>query len=402
VAHELQLVALPAQHGHSSPGGKESQMRCTPKVLVVDDEDSVRSAVAGLLEGNAGAVWQCNSVQSALTCLAENQIDVVLCDMYMPEGHGLELIRKIRQQESDVAFIIMTGNPELSDLISALGLHASGFLAKPFVRAQLLETVEATYEELSKQRHLASRAKLLSSLVQTKSRRLREALSRLKITERSSLEALVGALDAREHETCAHSFRVRAYTAHLARQAGYPAAQIVELESAALLHDVGKLSVPDSILLKAGPLTAEEFERCKKHSVAGADILGSIPSLRGIAEIVRHHHERWDGTGYPDRLSRESIPLGARLFAVADTLDALISDRCYRPATSFVKATEEIRRCSGSQFDPAAVDAFLRIPQSEWLRLRGEAEREFVHGPGDRCAASLFVDLVPELRTEAI
>jgi putative nucleotidyltransferase with HDIG domain len=348
-----------------------------PRVLVVDDEDAVRSAVAGLLDGYASDVQQCDGVNRAVCCLAEHDFDVVICDMRMPGTHGLELIKKIREQQRDVAFVVMTGRPELPDVIAALRLQAAGFLEKPFSKAELLDALDTAYGAVRNQRRIAERLTLLNSEVEEKSKELREALANLAITERSSLEALVAALDAREHETCAHSFRVRTYTSYLAEQVKYPVNLMVELESAALLHDVGKVSVPDSILLKPGSLTSEEFELCKMHSVSGARILGSIPSLRGVAKIVRHHHERWDGSGYPDHLKGENIPLGARLFTVADTLDALISDRCYRPATSFVNAQTEIIRCTGTQFDPAAVEAFLRIPEEQWFKLRVTAETAF-------------------------
>ena len=351
-----------------------------PRVLVVDDEEAVRWVVAALLKGYASDVLQCDSVNSALGCLAEHDLDVVVCDMWMPDVHGLELIKKIRERQQDVAFIVMTGKPELPDVIAALRLHAAGFLQKPFSRAQLLDALETAYGAVKNQRFLASRVTLLSSEVEEKSRQLREALANLKITERSSLDALVAALDAREHETCAHSFRVRAYTACLAEQVKYPVDLLFELETAALLHDVGKISIPDAVLLKPGKLTVEEFELCKMHSDSGARILGSIPSLGGVAKIVRHHHERWDGSGYPDHLAGENIPLGARLFTIADTLDALVSDRCYRPATSFTNARKEIVRCSGTQFDPAAVEAFLRVPEEQWLTLRVAAEEEFSLG----------------------
>jgi len=355
-----------------------------PRVLLVDDEDAVRSAIAGLLNDYACEIVQCGSVQSAVSCLAGHDFDVVICDMYMPGVHGLELIKKIRAQQRDVAFVVMTGRPELPDVITALRLQAAGFLQKPFSRAELLDALDTAYRALRNQRRIATRLNLMSTEVEEKSLRLREALAKLEVTERSSLEALVAALDAREHETCAHSFRVRAYTACLAEAVKYPVELMSELESAALLHDVGKISVPDSILLKPGSLTAEEFEQCKLHAVSGARILGSINSLRGVAKIVRHHHERWDGSGYPDQLEGENIPLGARLFTIADTLDALISDRCYRPATSFANARKEIIRCSGTQYDPAAVEAFLRIPEEQWLKLRVAAEEEFTIGASVR------------------
>lgn len=348
-----------------------------PRILVVDDDDEARSAVAGFLDDYASDIRQADSVNSAICCLAEHDCDVVVCDIYMPEKHGLELIRIIRERQKGIAFVVMTGRPELPDVITALRLRVDGFLEKPFSRAQLIDAVDLAYKTIRNQQRLERRLTLLSSEIKVKSEQLREAFTNLEVTERSSLEGLVAALDAREHETCAHSFRVRAYTSCLAEQVKYPHDLIVELERAALLHDVGKIVVPDSILLKPSRLTAEEFEQCKMHSVSGALILGSIPSLSRVAKIVRHHHERWDGTGYPDKLEGNNIPLGARLFTIADTLDALISDRCYRPANSFINARKEIIRCSGNQFDPSVVEEFLQIPEVQWLERRATAEEEF-------------------------
>jgi putative nucleotidyltransferase with HDIG domain len=355
-------------------------MHSGPRVLVVDDEDAVRSAVAASLDNYASDIQQADSVKSALCCLAEDDFDIVVCDIYMPESHGLELIIKMREQQRDVAFVVMTGSPELPDVIAALRLQAAGFLKKPFCKEQLVDALDTAYGTVKNRRRIANRLVLLSSEVEEKSKQLQEALANLEICERSSLEALVAAMDAREHETCAHSFRVRAYTSYLAEQVKYPAYLMIELETAALLHDVGKIAIPDSILLKPGRLTAEEFEQCKMHAITGARILGSVPSLRGVAKIVRHHHEQWDGSGYPDHLNGENIPLGARLFTIADTLDAIISDRCYRPANTFVNAQKEIVRCTGTQFDPAAVEAFLCIPEEQWLKLRVTAEKEFSLG----------------------
>lgn len=380
---DASLFQLPEPVAYSKVGrtsDEEGVMNRGPRVLVVDDEDAVRMAVAHWLYDYASDIQQSGSVRSALCCLAEHEIDVVVCDMCMPDIHGLELIKKIREQGKDVAFVLMTGNPALPDVITALRLQAAGFLEKPFNKAQLLDTLDTAYRALRNQRKMAKHLSLLSTEVKEKSLQLRRALANLKMTERCSLEALVAALDAREHETCAHSFRVRAYTSELAKQVKYPVELRAELDSAALLHDVGKISIPDSILLKPGSLTAEEFEQCKTHAICGARILGSVSSLRGVAKIVKHHHEQWDGSGYPDHLKGEDIPLGARLFTIADTLDALISDRCYRRATSFANARKEILRCTGTQFDPCAVAGFLRVPEEQWLKLRVAAEKEFSHG----------------------
>jgi putative nucleotidyltransferase with HDIG domain len=200
-------------------------------------------------------------------------------------------------------------------------------------------------------------------------------LRELESNYQTTLEALVAALDAREHETCAHSFRVRSYTAYLARLLNYPLALMTPLGQAALLHDIGKVSVADSILLKCGKLTPEEWVEMKKHAVAGAEILERVPFLRPAAAIVRHHHERFDGSGYPDGLTGDKIPLGARIFVFADTLDAMTSDRPYRKALGFEKVREEVERLNGTQFDPLAAEAFLRVPESTWKELRAETER---------------------------
>ena len=167
-----------------------------PRVLLVDDEDAVRSAVAGLLYGYASNIVQCSSVNSAVSFLAEHDSDIVICDMCMPEVHGLELIKEIRKQKRDVAFVVMTGKPDLPDVITALRLQAAGFLQKPFTRAELLDAMDTAYRALRNQRRIAKRLTLMSSEVEEKSLRLREALAKLEVTERSSLEALVAALDA--------------------------------------------------------------------------------------------------------------------------------------------------------------------------------------------------------------
>jgi putative nucleotidyltransferase with HDIG domain len=199
------------------------------------------------------------------------------------------------------------------------------------------------------------------------------ALSELETNYQMTLEALVAALDAREHETFSHSLRVRSYTRHLARRAGFPPALLPSLEHGALLHDIGKVAVADSILLKPGKLTAEEWVEMRKHPIAGDEILRRVPFLRPASAIVRHHHERFDGTGYPDGLKGPEIPLGARIFAVVDTLDAMTSDRTYRKAPGFEAARAEIQRCSGRQFDPHIVELFLRIPPATWMQARSEA-----------------------------
>jgi putative nucleotidyltransferase with HDIG domain len=203
-------------------------------------------------------------------------------------------------------------------------------------------------------------------------RRSLEAQAALVETERSydaTLHALSNALDVRDSETEGHARRVVQYLELIAEELGVPASERKTLLRGALLHDVGKIGVPDEILRKPGPLTSSEWSAMRRHPAYGSRIVADIPFLECVAEIIRHHHERWDGTGYPDGLRGEEIPIGARMFAVADTFDAMTADRPYRKALDAANARAEIIECGGSQFDPRVVDAFARIPLERLLGI---------------------------------
>jgi putative nucleotidyltransferase with HDIG domain len=215
----------------------------------------------------------------------------------------------------------------------------------------------------------------LEASIERRTHDLMRALRELEENYQTTLEALVLALDAREHETYAHSLRVRAYTLHLARLVSYPPALLPALAHAALLHDIGKIAVADSILLKPGKLTEEEWVQMRRHVLAGEQILNRIPFLKPSAPIVRHHHERYDGKGYPNGVAGEQIPLGARLFTLADTLDAMTSDRAYRKAVGLSEVRAEVGRQRGLQFDPQIADLFLRVPEGVWLQVRDSVEQ---------------------------
>lgn len=199
----------------------------------------------------------------------------------------------------------------------------------------------------------------------------RRALEHAAQMHEGALTALVNALDARERNTRLHSQRVRAFAVRLAEEIGIRARDVAVLSEAALLHDVGKVGVPDPILLKPGKLSADEWKVMQQHSEIGFRILSSVPLLKEAAQIVRAHHERYNGQGYPDGLSGSSIPLGARIFAVVDVFDALTSDRPYHKAMSLNDAANEITQKSGSDFDPAVVSAFKAVPLSEWRHMAG-------------------------------
>jgi putative nucleotidyltransferase with HDIG domain len=259
-------------------------------------------------------------------------------------------------------------------VISALRQQASDFLIKPFTVAEIRESVKRTYQQLLAQRDARAYHGMLETSLQRRTRDLENALRDVQTNYDATLEALVAALDAREHETFSHSFRVRAYASYLAREIGYPPAHLDQLEHGALLHDIGKIAISDSILLKPARLTPEEWVEMKKHPVVGEQILSHVTFLAPAAVIVRSHHESFDGRGYPDGLAGEEIPLGARVFAFADTMDAMTSDRPYRRAAGFEAVPKEVIRCMGVQFDPHIADTFLTIPTERWRELRVESE----------------------------
>lgn len=205
--------------------------------------------------------------------------------------------------------------------------------------------------------------------LRAQARALEQALGEVRETYDATIRALSSAMDTRDSETEYHSLRVTAYADHLARRMGLGPEEREALQRGALLHDVGKIGVPDAVLLKPGRLTEAEWLLMRRHPQIGAEMLAGIPFLAPALPVVRHHHERWDGQGYPDGLAGEEIPLIARIFAVVDTLDAMTADRPYRAARSLAEGRAEIARCAGTQFDPQIVEAFLAVPEQEWLAI---------------------------------
>jgi putative nucleotidyltransferase with HDIG domain len=346
-----------------------------PKVLVVDDDPGIRSFIREALLPTTGQIGEAEDAAQALEAMECDRYDIIVCDIWMPGATGMDLLTVAQQSRWDAGFILITGDVQIESVITALRLHVSDFLIKPFTTKELRESVRRTFGRLLTRREEHAYKGSLETSIQRRTRELQVALEELEVNYQMTLEALVAALDAREHETFSHSFRVRSYTRQLARMTGYPPTLLIPLEQGALLHDIGKIAVSDAILLKPSKLTSEEWVEMRKHSTAGEHILRRVPFLNQASLIVRHHHERFDGKGYPDGLKGEQIPLGARLFTVADTLDAMTSNRLYRSALTLDDVREELRRCSGAQFDPRVVGLFQQVPNQLWEDIRLQAEQ---------------------------
>jgi putative nucleotidyltransferase with HDIG domain len=341
-----------------------------PTVLVVDDDRAVRDVLSAVLRGEGYPIRQASSADAALQMLRGDDLPLVLCDMKMPEHDGVWLLEQVLRRHPHAAVVMLTGYGDTGSAVDCLKRGAADYLLKPPRVTELVRAIERAW---SKSKLTSARARYhqgLARRVRERTAELTAALAGIAQSYSNTLVALVNALDAREHETSDHSQRVVRYTVAIARRMGISGEELEDIGRGALLHDIGKIGVPDSILLKPGPLTHAEWVEMRRHPEIGAQILQAIDFLRPAAEIVLAHQERWDGGGYPRKLRGEAIPPGARIFAIADTLDAMTSDRPYRKAATFAQARLEISRCAGTQFDSRCVEAFRKVPDEELEALR--------------------------------
>ncbi|MDD5543612.1 MAG: response regulator [Acidobacteriia bacterium] len=344
------------------------------KILVVDDEEAIRALLGECLEAQGYEPRLVESGQEALKALAAHPFDLVLSDVRMPGMTGIELLETIVKTHEDVGVLLLTACEDVSLAVQAMKIGALDYVLKPFQVEQISNVVRkalARHQEKRQEKHYILQ---LEQQVKTQTLELKHTFANLQDAPDTTLEALITALDAREHETQRHSKRVAEYTVRLSRAMGVPVSLLQDIGRGAMLHDIGKIGISDTILLKPAKLTEEEWVEMRKHPQIGAWILEGIEPLRPASEIVLAHQERFDGTGYPRKLKGSDIPLGARIFSVIDCYDAMTSDRPYRKATTYEAARDEIIRCSGAQFDPDVVKYFLSVPKSEWLDLRNAVE----------------------------
>jgi putative nucleotidyltransferase with HDIG domain len=369
--------------GPASPDGGENSPaetsargnelpRKTARILVVDDETHVRAMMGSTLERQGYEVQLASSGREALETLEMAAFDLVLTDIVMQDVNGIALLEQIHAQHPNLPVVMVTAIHDISVAIDSMRRGAYDYLLKPFEREHLLTTVRRAMDHRHALEENQNYQQSLEQMVRARTEMLRHAMEDLEHSYDVTLEALGDALDLKDSETEGHSKRVTAYTIALARAMGIPPAEIKVIARGAFLHDVGKMAIPDEILRKPGSLTTDEQVVMREHCTRGYNMLRKIPFLAGAAEIVYCHQEHYDGSGYPRGVRGREIPIGARIFAVGDTLDAITSDRPYRKARSFDAAREEILRCSGTQFDPAVVEVFLKIPNELWQELRSE------------------------------
>jgi putative nucleotidyltransferase with HDIG domain len=346
-------------------------------ILVVDDEEAIREVVSTMLESKG---YQCTAVSNGRA--AQDQVkrvtpDLVLSDMIMPEMDGIKLLDWLRQYDPEVPVIMVTAIHDISTALEAIRRGAYDYILKPFEKDQLFLGVGRALQHRRLVIENRKYQRNLEQLVEERTAKLKVAIAQLEQSYDDTLEALGSALDLKDAETEGHCQRVTAFCISIAKAMPVPDLYLPILARAAFLHDIGKMAIPDGILRKPGPLTDEEKQIMRKHCEIGYNMLIRIPFLRDAAEIVLAHQEFFNGSGYPRGLKGDQIPLGARIFTIADSLDAMISDRPYRKALPLSHARGEIKRCSGTQFDPQVVEIFLSIPEQHWLTLREKLASPF-------------------------
>ena len=339
-------------------------------ILIVDDDRQVRDVLNQIF---LSAGYNCLLAQNGgegIEVFQTARPPLVVTDLKMPVMTGIELLRRVRQLDEDAAVVVLTGAGDVKTAIDSLKLGAYDFILKPVNVDELLIAAERALERRSLLIERREYHQTLERRVEEATRDLAAAYRELEATYGTTLEALGSALDTRDVGTESHSRRVHGYALATAREYGVPPEHLRDLAHGVLLHDIGKIGIPDAILLKPGALTPDEWTVMRTHPEIGRRLIEKIPFLRGAVPIVYSHHEKWDGSGYPRGLRGEAIPLGARIFAVVDAFDAMTFDRPYSKAISFEAAKAEIRRCTGAHFDPTVVEAFFRVPESLLAEIR--------------------------------
>jgi putative two-component system response regulator len=316
-------------------------------ILIVEDNQVLREGIREMLSVEGYHVLCASNGKEALEQMSTFNPDLILSDIAMPEMDGFEFLRQVRSHAEwvTIPFLILTARGEKDDILIGKSLGVEDYLVKPLTRQELLTAVHARL----------SRAQEIK-------------LAQLHKAYEASLTALANAIDVRDPYTRGHVERVTAYAQVIAEQMGCRDSLIEQIRFGSILHDIGKIVIQDEMLLKPDTLTSSEWEKMRLHPITGAEMIKHIDYLAAAMPIVRYHHERWDGNGYPDGLKGEEIPLGARIVAVADSFDAMSIDRPYRNGRGLEEAYQEILRCSGTQFDPQVVKAFQRAWQQNKIQ----------------------------------
>ncbi|HEX6048476.1 MAG TPA: HD domain-containing phosphohydrolase [Gemmatimonadaceae bacterium] len=338
--------------------GQDNPDVTAPHCVVVDDEAHLRRVLMRLMQNEGFVCHEAPNGRLALELLARVPATLLLSDLHMPELDGMGLLREVREHHPDTAVIMITAVADVATAVSALSVGAMDYLTKPFH----LEEVRARVRQALEKRRLILENRGYQQGLEA---RVAEQARRIEAIFLASIQSLADALEVKDPYTHGHSLRVSSYSVAIAKSIGLAADAVREIEIGGHVHDIGKIGVREAVLNKPGPLTDEEYAHIMTHPTVGwrilSPLLGDVPMA---LNIVRWHHERYDGSGLPDGLVGDAIPIEARIAAVADTFDAMTSVRPYRPGVALADTLAELRRCSGAQFDPVCVSAFFEALES--------------------------------------
>jgi response regulator RpfG family c-di-GMP phosphodiesterase len=343
-----------------------------PRILIVDDELAHRNVLSVMVEQVGLACKGVSSATEALNLPQREPMDAVIADLNMPGVSGMELLTEIRLRDPHLVFLMATGIDDVRLGVRAMRQGVDDYFIKPLQMDVIMVSLERAFHKLFLEQKVEHCRQNLEGMVCKRTVQLQSALGQAEQGYADTLDALGAAIDLSDGQTAGHSWRIALCSINILTKMHGTPQQIKDPAMGAWLHDVGKLRIPDSILLKPGGLTEEERRIMQGHVRIGYDLVKRIPFLADAAEIILTHHERYDGSGYPRGLKGTDIPLSARIFTVADNLDAMTSDRPYRAALPFLNARNEIERLAGIQFDSQVVTVFRNIPYETWEAFRGQ------------------------------
>lgn len=350
---KVKSVAFPPQSG-------------SPKILVVDDDNRISELITSILKMRGFDSELASSVKGAMSLLSRQTYDIIFLDLGLPDGSGFSILESILRDSPESIVIVITGMHDINTAIKSIRKGAHDFITKPFEVKLFKERLDRVTEEWKSRRLHYHYQQNLENLVKVKTDELLKTTKQIEHTYDMTVSALGAALDLRDPETADHCRRVSENSVRLGQKLGFSNTNLRNLKWGAYLHDIGKIAVPDQVLLKKSSLTKKEMELVKKHPIVGSNMIKNVDFLSGATDIILHHHEKYDGSGYPFGLKKKEIPLSAKIFAIMDTLDAMTSDRPYRRALPFSVFIKELGDLLGKHFDPEIVREFLEFPNSTW------------------------------------